>query len=49
METVSVVIPSRKEPFLNRTIQDIQEKFKGDYEIIVVLDGGWAKPLKGVK
>lgn len=49
METVSVIIPSRKETFLDRTIQDIREKFKGDYEIIVVLDGGWAEPLEGVK
>ena len=49
METVSVIIPSRKETFLNQTIQDIQKKFKGDFEIIVVLDGGWAEPLKGVK
>ncbi|KKQ07259.1 MAG: hypothetical protein US19_C0051G0016 [Candidatus Daviesbacteria bacterium GW2011_GWB1_36_5] len=49
MESVSVIIPSRNEPFLDRTIQDIKEKFKGDYEIIVVLDGGWAQPLEGVK
>lgn len=46
---LSVIIPSRKETFLDRTIQDIQKKFKGNYEIIVVLDGGWAEPLKGVK
>lgn len=49
METVSVIIPSRKETFLDQTIQDIQKKFKGSYEIIVVLDGGWAEPLEGVK
>lgn len=49
METVSVIIPSRRERFLDRTIQDIQEKFKGDYEIVVVLDGGWAEPIQGVK
>ena len=49
MASVSVIIPSRKEEFLNRTIQDIQEKFKGDYEIIIILDGGWAEPIKGVK
>ena len=36
---VSVIIPARKEPYLNRTIQEIQDKFQGDYEIIVILDG----------
>jgi glycosyltransferase involved in cell wall biosynthesis len=49
MGSVSVIIPSRNEEFLNRTIQDIQEKFTGDYEIIVTLDGGWVEPIKGVK
>ena len=49
MESVSVIIPSRNEKFLDQTILDIQKKFKGDYEIIVTLDGEWAKPIKGVK
>ena len=49
MGTVSVIIPSRKETFLNRTIQDIQEKFRGDYEIIVILDGGFAEPVEKVR
>jgi glycosyltransferase involved in cell wall biosynthesis len=49
MGSVSVIIPSRNEQFLDRTIQDIQEKFKGDFEIIVTLDGGWAEPIKGVQ
>lgn len=49
MESVSVIIPSRNEFFLNQTIFDIQKKFKGDYEIIVVLDGAWAEPVNGVK
>lgn len=48
MET-SVIIPSRKEIFLDQTIFDIQRKFKGAFEIIVTLDGAWAKPLKGVR
>lgn len=48
MET-SVIIPSRKEYFLDQTIYDIQKKFKGTYEIIVILDGAWAKPVKGVR
>src|SRR3989344_4589848 len=49
MESVSVIIPSRNEKFLDQTILDIQKKFKGDYEIIVTLDGEWADPIKGVK
>jgi len=49
MESVSVVIPSRNERFLDQTITDIQKKFKGAHEIIVVLDGVWAEPVKGVR
>jgi glycosyltransferase involved in cell wall biosynthesis len=49
MESVSVIIPSRNESFLNQTIFDIQKKFKGDYEIIVTLDGAWAEPVDGVR
>ena len=49
MESVSVIIPARRERFLNQTIFDIQKKFKGDYEIIVTLDGGWEEPIEGVK
>ena len=49
MEVVSVIIPSRKERFLNQTTFDVKNKFKGEFEIIVVLDGGWAEPVEGVK
>lgn len=38
---VSIVIPSNKEIFLSRTIQDILEKATGDIEVIVILDGYW--------
>lgn len=48
MESVSVIIPSRREQFLNQTIFDVQRKFKGDFEIIVTLDGEWAEPVEGV-
>lgn len=41
---VSVIIPSRNEQFLQRTIQDILEKAHGDIEIFAVLDGYWCKP-----
>ena len=45
---ISVIIPSRKERFLDNTIREIQEKFKGDYEIIVILDGADASRIDGV-
>lgn len=36
---LSIIIPSRTEKFLNRTIQDILEKATGEIEIIPILDG----------
>lgn len=39
MMKVSVIIPSRNEHFLQRTIDDLLEKAQGDVEIIVVMDG----------
>lgn len=41
---LSILIPSRNEIFLSRTIQDILEHIEGDTEIIAVLDGQWADP-----
>lgn len=41
---VSIVIPSRNERYLQRTIQDIFEKATGDVEVIAVLDGYWPDP-----
>jgi glycosyltransferase involved in cell wall biosynthesis len=38
---VSVVIPSRNEPYLKKTIQDLLLKASGQIEIIAVLDGYW--------
>lgn len=38
---VSIIIPSRGEIFLSKTIQDLLEKASGDIEIIAVLDGEW--------
>jgi glycosyltransferase involved in cell wall biosynthesis len=46
---VSVIIPSRKERFLNKTILDIQKKFWGEFEIIVTLDGADAPRIDGVR
>jgi glycosyltransferase involved in cell wall biosynthesis len=36
---VSVIIPSRVEPYVGKTIQDILDNAVGDIEIILVLDG----------
>ena len=41
MELLSVVIPSRNEQFLQKTIIDLLEKSVEDIEIIAVLDGYW--------
>lgn len=38
---ISVLIPSRNEIFLHKTIQDILANARGDIEIIAVLDGWW--------
>ena len=44
MKDLSVLIPSRNEMFLARTIQDILEHIEADTEIIATLDGAWANP-----
>jgi hypothetical protein len=44
MVDLSIVIPSRNELFLARTIQDLLEHCRTDFEIIAVLDGQWAHP-----
>lgn len=41
---LSILIPSRNEMFLARTIEDILEHIEADTEIIAVLDGAWADP-----
>lgn len=41
---LSVLIPSRNEQFLSRTIEDILSNIEGNTEIIVGLDGLWAEP-----
>lgn len=46
---VSVIIPARKERFLDDTIREIQEKFVGTYEIIVTLDGYDTDRIDGVR
>jgi len=44
MADLSIVIPSRNEMFLARTIENILSNIEGDTEIIAVLDGAWAEP-----
>jgi glycosyltransferase involved in cell wall biosynthesis len=44
MLDLSILIPARNEMFLSRTIEDILEHAKSDFEIIAILDGQWADP-----
>ena len=41
---LSILIPSRNEIFLAKTIENILENIESDTEIIAVLDGQWAEP-----
>lgn len=41
---LSILVPSRNEMFLARTIQDILEHSEADIEVIALLDGQWADP-----
>jgi glycosyltransferase involved in cell wall biosynthesis len=38
---ISVVIPSRNEPYLQKTIRDLLANAKGQIEIIAILEGYW--------
>lgn len=40
---LSVVIPSRSDQYLQKTVDDLLEKAEGEIEIIVVLDGIWSQ------
>lgn len=41
MTKISIIIPSRNEPYLNKTVNDLLDKAKEDIDIWVVLDGYW--------
>ena len=41
---LSVIIPSRNELFLAKTIEDVLSHIELDTEIIAVLDGAWSDP-----
>lgn len=42
---VSVIIPSRSDTYLQKTVDDLLIKAQGEIEVIVVLDGRWAEPI----
>jgi hypothetical protein len=44
MYDLSIVIPALREEFLALTVEDIVKNKRGKTEVIVVLDGEWAKP-----
>src|SRR3990172_5902379 len=44
MPSLSVLIPSRNEQFLARTIADVLKNMRGDTEVICVCDGMWPDP-----
>lgn len=41
---LSILIPSRNEMFLSRTVEDLLSNIEADTEILVGLDGDWANP-----
>lgn len=45
---LSIVIPARNEPYLQRTVEDILSKIESDTEVLVGLDG-YQDPLSTVK
>lgn len=42
--TVSIVVPSKNEVYLQKTIQDLLAKSEGQIEVIAVLDSYWPSP-----
>jgi len=44
---ITVIIPSRNEPYLSKTIQDLLSKATGDIQVIAILDGYWP-PIKEI-
>lgn len=45
-DLVSIVLPSRNEPYLHNTIKSLLKNAKGEIEIIAILDGWWESPEK---
>ena len=46
MSKVSIIIPSRNEQFLSKTILDLLAKARGEIEVIAILDGWWIEPVQ---
>ena len=44
MTDLSVIIPSRNEMFLTRTIENVLENIRSNTEIIAICDGAWPDP-----
>jgi glycosyltransferase involved in cell wall biosynthesis len=44
MDKVSIIIPARNEKYLQKTVNDILAKARGDIEVIAVLDNYWPNP-----
>jgi len=44
MRDLSVIIPSRNEEYLSRTVEGVLKNKQGNTEVIVILDGAWADP-----
>lgn len=42
---ISIVIPARNETYLNKTLEDLFIKARGEIEVIVTLDGYWPSPI----
>lgn len=42
---VSIIIPSRSDQYLQKTVDDLFNKAAGEIEVIVVYDGRWADPV----
>jgi len=45
MAKVSIIVPSRNEEWLTKTVDDLFNKATGEIEVIVVLDGYWCDPI----
>ena len=43
MDKLSVIIPSREDSYLMKTVNGVLEKAEGDIEVVIVLDGYWPK------
>lgn len=45
MPKISIIIPSYKDPLLNKTVESLLENAEGEIEIICIYDGYWQAPV----